>query len=117
MTTYSRFALVLVWLTSMAFTVLAQAVEPAGPATTKATTQALNPEIPLKPDTWSQPHTLAIIQLEGEINDYTRDDLFQRFTAAKAMGATAVIIEVNSPAGRSALRWRYRSSSSDSPSR
>jgi len=41
----------------------------------------------------------AIVPLVGEIDDYTRDDLIRRFDKAKAMGATVIVIDINSPGG------------------
>lgn len=91
-TRLSYLALVMLLLSGLAGTILAQTTGPA-------TTSSLNPEIPLKPETESQPHKAVVVQLEGEINDYTRDDLMRRFRDAKDMGATAIIIEVDSPGG------------------
>ncbi len=42
---------------------------------------------------------VAIVTLKGEIDDYTRDNLFRRFDQAKAMGAKAVIIDIDSTGG------------------
>ena len=41
----------------------------------------------------------AIIRLSGEIDDFSRDNLFRRFREAEAAGATTVIIEFNTPGG------------------
>lgn len=41
----------------------------------------------------------AIVPLVGEIDDYSRDDLIKRFERAKALGAKAVIVSIDSPGG------------------
>lgn len=40
-----------------------------------------------------------VVQLEGEINDYTRDDLIRRFREARDAGAKAIILEIDSYGG------------------
>ena len=47
------------------------------------------------------PATVAavVVQLEDEINDYTRDDLIRRFREAREKGAKAIILEINSYGG------------------
>ena len=45
------------------------------------------------------PAPAAIVPLRGEINDYSRDDLFTRFNKAKALGAKVVIVDIDSPGG------------------
>ena len=48
----------------------------------------------------SQPgQPAAIVPLVGEIDDYSRDDLIKRFEKAKAMGAKAIIVSIDSPGG------------------
>ena len=41
----------------------------------------------------------AIVPLVGQIDDYSRDDLIKRFEKAKAMGAKAIIVSIDSPGG------------------
>src|SRR5690348_3993849 len=41
----------------------------------------------------------AIVPLVGQIDDYSRDDFFRRFDRAKAMGATVVVVSIDSPGG------------------
>jgi len=41
----------------------------------------------------------AIIALNGEIDDYSRDGLIRRFERAKAAGAQVVILDIDSPGG------------------
>ena len=41
----------------------------------------------------------AIIQIEDEINDYTRADLVRRFREARELGAKAIVLEINSYGG------------------
>ncbi len=59
----------------------------AGPAMAQTTTQV------------ETPRPAVVIQLEGEINDYTRDDLMRRFREARDMGAKAIILEIDSYGG------------------
>ena len=48
----------------------------------------------------------AIIALNGEIDDYSANGLIRCFEAAKAAGAEVVILDIDSPGGRSPRRWR-----------
>ena len=41
----------------------------------------------------------VVVQLQGEINDYSYSDLVRRLDEAKRMGATAVILEIDSWGG------------------
>lgn len=41
----------------------------------------------------------AVIVIDGVIDDYTRDTLFRRVRAAKAAGASTIIIKLNTPGG------------------
>lgn len=41
----------------------------------------------------------VIVQLEDEINDYSRDDLIRRFREAREQGAKAIVLEINSYGG------------------
>ena len=41
----------------------------------------------------------AIVPLAGEIDDYSRDDLFKRFQKAKDAGAKVIVISIDSPGG------------------
>jgi membrane-bound serine protease (ClpP class) len=43
--------------------------------------------------------TAAVITLRGHIDDYTRDALFRNFAAARAAGATTIIIDLDTPGG------------------
>jgi membrane-bound serine protease (ClpP class) len=43
--------------------------------------------------------TAAVIQLEGWIDDYNRDQLFHRFDHARAAGATTIILEIDTDGG------------------
>jgi membrane-bound serine protease (ClpP class) len=52
-----------------------------------------------EPSASTQPAPAAIVPLRGEINDYSRDDLFNRFNKAKDLGAKVVIIDIDSPGG------------------
>src|SRR4051794_37321887 len=42
---------------------------------------------------------VAIVSLQGEIDDYSRDHLFRRFEQAKATGAKIVIVDIDSTGG------------------
>jgi len=44
-------------------------------------------------------HKAAIIALNGQIDDYTRDGLIRRFERAKEAGAQVVILDIDSPGG------------------
>ena len=52
-----------------------------------------------KPTTAPAGAKAVVVQLEGEINDYSYSDLVRRLDQAKAMGATAVILEIDSWGG------------------
>ncbi len=41
----------------------------------------------------------VVIQLQGEIDDYNRDQLFRRFDEARKFGATVVILDVDTYGG------------------
>ncbi|HET6250932.1 MAG TPA: hypothetical protein VFE47_24800 [Tepidisphaeraceae bacterium] len=45
------------------------------------------------------PTPAAVIRLSGEIDDFSRDNLFRRFREAQAAGAKTIIIEFNTPGG------------------
>src|SRR5437764_1626969 len=45
------------------------------------------------------PQPAAIVPMFGQIDDYSRGDLFRRFEKAKALGAKVIIIEIDSPGG------------------
>jgi membrane-bound serine protease (ClpP class) len=51
------------------------------------------------PTTQPTDHKTAIIQIRGEIDDYTRDQLFQRFATARAAGAKTVILDLDTYGG------------------
>ena len=50
------------------------------------------------PETKPSP-TAAIVTLRGEVDDYTRDSLFRQFAAARAAGATTIILDLDTPGG------------------
>lgn len=54
-------------------------------------------ESPPAPSQPGQP--AAIVPLVGEIDDYSRDDLIKRIEKAKALGAKAIIVSIDSPGG------------------
>jgi membrane-bound serine protease (ClpP class) len=73
---------------TMLVTVFAAAVVLGQPTTAPATTSS------------SAGSTSAvIIRLEGEIDDFNRDALFRRFKEARRLGATTVILDVNTYGG------------------
>lgn len=41
----------------------------------------------------------AVVSLTGEIDDFSRDQLFKRFDRARALGAKTVILRLNTPGG------------------
>ena len=43
----------------------------------------------------------VVISLTGEIDDFSRDQLFKRFDRARALGAKTVILRLNTPGGSS----------------
>src|SRR4051794_34463372 len=71
------------------------AISPASAATpsaSSATTATSNPAAAA-----ASPQPAAVVQLFGEIDDYSRDALFRRFAAARAAGAKTIILEENTP--------------------
>jgi membrane-bound serine protease (ClpP class) len=88
MTLDARHCLVtLVMLLAISALGLAQSAElvPAAPPSTRSPETAHVPAV--------------IVQLEDEINDYTRDDLIRRFKEARDLGAKAIVLEINSYGG------------------
>jgi membrane-bound serine protease (ClpP class) len=45
------------------------------------------------------PDKAAVIFLTGEVNDYTRDDLFKRFAQARQLGAKVIILRIDTYGG------------------
>jgi membrane-bound serine protease (ClpP class) len=45
------------------------------------------------------PSTAVVIALHGEVDDYTRDSLFRKFAEARKLGATTVILDLDTPGG------------------
>src|SRR5213078_690516 len=46
-----------------------------------------------------QTQPAAVIPIRGEINDYSRDAFLRRLTKARALGATVIIVELDTPGG------------------
>ena len=63
-------------------------------ATTRPATTA-----PTPPDLSGPPTPAAVITFKGEVDDYSRDELFKRFNQAKAAGAKVIILKLNTPGG------------------
>jgi len=49
--------------------------------------------------TQSAPHKAAVVVLQGEIDDYNRDEMFKRFADARAIGADTVILRIDTYGG------------------
>lgn len=52
-----------------------------------------------QPTTRPRDQAAAIVPLIGQIDDYSRDDLFRRFDKARALGAKVIVVEIDSPGG------------------
>ncbi len=70
------------WIFALCLAAAGQA--PAAPATVPSTRPA---------------STAVVIPIRGQINDQSRDGFFRRLDRAKAMGAQAIIIELDTPGG------------------
>jgi membrane-bound serine protease (ClpP class) len=62
----------------------------ASPASAPATQPALAPAVG---------GSVAVVRLEGQVDDYNRDRLFQHFDRARAAGATTIILEIDTYGG------------------
>ncbi len=60
----------------------------AGAGAPPATTQTMPPA-----------RKAAVVVLEGQIDNYSRDQMFKRFAEARRTGATAIILQINTPGG------------------
>jgi membrane-bound serine protease (ClpP class) len=74
------------WFTKAIALVLALVASAAFAQTQPATTQPAH-------------HKAAVVVLEGQIDDYTRDTLFKRFADARASGADTVILSIDTYGG------------------
>jgi membrane-bound serine protease (ClpP class) len=52
-----------------------------------------------QPTTSPQTHKAAVVVLQGEIDDYSRDTLMRRFSDARAIGADTVILRIDTYGG------------------